>query len=647
MIKKLIELCKNKTLSPKENRRLTGVVFFGTAVLVFSIFIFRFIYIVGVGKVGETSLGTQTQEIYQGSSVVQAKRGTIYDRNGLVIAEDATSYSLYAILDKNYLGIMDPETKEREKLYVEPKNKKSIAKILSKYTDLEEKDILERLKPKKNKQGNLITQVEFKGRNISLETKNKIEKAFEKKDIKGIYFTEHPARLYPNGVFSPYLIGYANLADKEDESKGLTGQMGIEYAFNKELKGQNGKIRYQKDRQQNPLPGSVIVEKEAVDGKDIYTTLDSGLQSRLEDLMTETYDTYGPEDITATLMEAKTGKILAASQRPGFNPETLEGLVDVDTPQWQNLLVEMPFEPGSTMKPFTVAAAIELGVFNENATFETGGIRVGDALINDHMPEGIGTITYRQALAWSSNVGMVHLQQAMDMRWLDYIKQFGFVKTTNSGLRGENVGTLQDETTVDRAMSAYGQAISVTPFQMLQAYTAITNEGEMIKPRFIDKVVDTDGKAKRQKKEIVGKPIKKDTANKVLEMMIDITEDERYGTGKNFYKIDGYHVAAKTGTAQIFDNNTGSYLENQYLYSVVQVAPAEDPEYIMYVTLRRPPVGVQAEELISNISNPLLKRALDFDAKNQKKSAAQDRKDEEAQEIAEAKAREAKKQSDK
>ncbi|QIL45583.1 penicillin-binding protein 2 [Vagococcus coleopterorum] len=617
-----------KWLEPWKNRRKVGLYLMALTAVVFGVFVLRFIYIVGVGKISGTSLDQRTQELYQGSSVVRAKRGTIYDRNGIPLAEDATSYSLYAVLDKEYLGLADPKTGEKEKLYVQAEDKEAVAKVLEKYLEIDKKEALEQLELEKNADGKPVAQVEFgkKGRGISLETKNKIEEDLEKKKIKGVYFNSHAARMYPNGVFAPYLIGYAASKDLDDEEAGLEGKMGIEKSQNETLAGTDGKVRYQKDKFQNPQPGSTVVEKEAVDGSDIYTTLDSTLQLRLEDLLTESYEEYGQADITATLMEAKTGRILAASQRPGFNPETMEGL-DTKDAQWQNLLVEQPFEPGSTMKVFTVAAAIETGVFKEKDTFDSGMIEIDDAKINDWIPEGAGRLTYRQALAWSSNVGMVKLQRMMDLRWLDYVQKFGFTKSTNSGLPGENAGSIQKDTTVDRAMSAYGQAISVTPFQMMQGFTAISNNGKMLKPQYISKIVGKDGKEKVVKPEVVGEPIKASTAKKVREMMVDVTEDEVYGTGSKYYKIDGYHVAAKTGTAQISEN--GQYLHEQYLYSVVQMAPADDPEYVMYVTMRKPPLGTDGPELIAKISNSLLKRALEFDTTVQPPAVKEDEEDEE------------------
>lgn len=614
---------RSKGLEPRSNRKKFGSILFGATIVVFFLFILRFTYIIGFGKVGDTSLDIKTQQLYQGSSVVKAKRGSIYDRNGVAIAEDATSYSLYAVLDKTYLGLLDPKTQKQEILYAESKNFDKIADILNKYLKIKKADGLKQLNQKKNTEGFAIKRVEFgkEGKGISLEMKDNMEAEFEKAEIKGVYFDAHPARIYPNGVYSPYLIGYTALADDSDESKGLLGQMGIEKMFNKQLNGQDGEISFQRDSRGNPLPGTINELKEAKDGVSIYTTLDDSLQSLLESSMTESMEKYGAEDITAMLVEAKTGNILAASQRPAFNPETLEGL-DKEGAQWQNLLVEQPYEPGSTMKVFTVAAAIETGNFNPNATFLTGKTQVDDKQINDHIREGVGTITYRQALAWSSNVGMVHLQQAMDMKWIDYLNRFGFGKSTNSGLPpAEHDGFIRTDTTVDRAMTAYGQAISVTPFQMIQGFTAIANGGQMMKPNFISKVVKADGTETVTQPEVVGQPITENTAKQVLDMMTDVVEDQEYGTGKT-YKLENYRVSAKTGTAEIAEEQ--GYLLDEYLYSAVQIAPTEDPEYIMYVTMRKPTktAGVQPAVMISEISNTVLERALNIDASNRSVDAS-------------------------
>ncbi|MGL4644654.1 MAG: peptidoglycan D,D-transpeptidase FtsI family protein, partial [Vagococcus fluvialis] len=490
-LKKLKRLIDSKNLTPAGNRRNVGIILFSTSIIIFLLFAVRFIYIIGVGKVGSESLDKKRQDLYQGSSVIKAKRGTIYDRNGQPIAEDATSYSLYAELGKDYIGL------NNKKLYVQKKDHDKIAEVLHKYAGIDKELTLEQLSKeiKKNENGKYYGSTEFgsKGKNLSLETKTKIEKELEEADVPGIYFTEHPDRMYPNGKFASYIVGYAQPENSDEENSKLTGEkgMGIENAYDDILKGEDGYKYFQKDSKGNELPGSVIVDKKAVDGKDIYTTLDSNLQLRMEEVMDDVFSKSEPENMTAVLMSAKTGEILAASQRPTFDPQTKKGLYEEDDqpkPVWQNMLIQTPFEPGSTMKVFTVAAAIDSGNLNENETFESGKIQVYDTPISDWKPEGKGTLTYRQALAWSSNVGMVHLEQKMGTTWQEYLNKFGFGKTTESGLPFEEPGNIRDQNPVDTAMSAFGQAIGVTNFQMMQGFTAIANKGTMLKPQYIKKI---------------------------------------------------------------------------------------------------------------------------------------------------------------
>lgn len=618
--KKVKKKIKSKNLTPAGNRRKVGIILFTTSIAIFLLFAVRFIYIIGVGKVGSESLDSKRQELYQGSSIIKAKRGTIYDRNGQPIAEDATSYSLYAEIGKDYIGLNNKE------LFVHEEDHDKIADIFEKHAGIKKEVTLKQLskKVKKNSNGMYYGSTEFgsKGKNLSLETKKKIEKDLDKEKITGIYFTEHPDRMYPNGQYASYIVGYAQPEKADEADSKITGKngMGIEKAYDEILKGEDGFKYFQKDSKGNELPGSVIVDKEAVDGKDIYTTLDSNLQLRLEEVMDDVFKNSTPDDITAMLMDAKTGDILAASQRPTFDPQTKQGLYeekDKPEPVWQNLLIQTPFEPGSTMKVFTVASAIDSGNLNENETFNSGKIQVYDATINDWKPEGKGALTYRQALSWSSNVGMVLLEQKMGTTWQEYLHKFGFGKSTKSGLPFEEPGTIRDKNPVDTAMSSFGQAIGVTNFQMMQGFTAIANKGTMLKPQYIDKITSSSGKEEEiygPKK--VGKPIKEETATKVLDYMKDTVEDPDYGTGYGVYGIDGVNVSAKTGTAQIFENGKLLTGANDYLYSVVQIAPTEDPQYIMYVTMKRPTITGEhgsAQQLIADISNSMLKHAFKVD----------------------------------
>ena len=591
---------EKKNLNPMNNRKKVGIILFATSIGLFFLFAVRFSYIVIGGHVAGTSLAEKTKQLYQGSEVVKAKRGTIYDRNGVALAEDASSYSIKAILSKTY-------TSGDKKLYVEEKNFYKIAEILHKNLSIDKKDALNILEDGAKKE---LYQVEFGsyGKNISQETKQNIEADMKKEGVAGLYFVDHQARMYPNGVFSSHFIGYA-VPDKDEN--GLVGKLGLESAYNDILSGKDGKIIYQKDNFQNPLPGTVAEEEKAVDGQDIYTTLDSRLQSYLETLMDQVNEEYQPEELTAVLMKAKTGEILAMGQRPTFNPETMEGLTGEDA-IWRNFLVQDSYEPGSTMKVFTTAAAIEEGEFNENETFQSGKIQVEDATINDHDFGEKGVLTMRQALSWSSNVGMVILEQRLGGRWYNYLQKLGFGQSTHSGLDDEVNGALPTSNIVDRAMSAYGQAVGVTNFQMMKAFTSIANNGTMIQPRYISKVVDPQtGEERTTQTEVLGQPFSKETTEKVREYMRDVVESENYGSAYGVYSVPGYNVSAKTGTAQIA-SDTGGYQtgDTAYLYSIVEMVPSEDPDYVLYLTMKHP--KTYDRMALAKIANPLMKRAMDF-----------------------------------
>ena len=591
---------EKKNLNPMNNRKKVGIILFATSIGLFFLFAVRFSYIVIGGHVAGTSLAEKTKQLYQGSEVVKAKRGTIYDRNGVALAEDASSYSIKAILSKTY-------TSGDKKLYVEEKNFDKIAEILHKNLSIDKKDALNILEDGAKKE---LYQVEFGsyGKNISQETKQNIEADMKKEGVAGLYFVDHQARMYPNGVFSSHFIGYA-VPDKDEN--GLVGKLGLESAYNDILSGKDGKIIYQKDNFQNPLPGTVAEEEKAVDGQDIYTTLDSRLQSYLETLMDQVNEEYQPEELTAVLMKAKTGEILAMGQRPTFNPETMEGLTGKDA-IWRNFLVQDSYEPGSTMKVFTTAAAIEEGEFNENETFQSGKIQVEDATINDHDFGEKGVLTMRQALSWSSNVGMVILEQRLGGRWYNYLQKLGFGQSTHSGLDDEVNGALPTSNIVDRAMSAYGQAVGVTNFQMMKAFTSIANNGTMIQPRYISKVVDPQtGEERTTQTEVLGQPFSKETTEKVREYMRDVVESENYGSAYGVYSVPEYNVSAKTGTAQIA-SDTGGYQtgDTAYLYSIVEMVPSEDPDYVLYLTMKHP--KTYDRMALAKIANPLMKRAMDF-----------------------------------
>lgn len=579
----------------KKNRKKTIRAMMGLAGFLLLIFGIRLTQIMVFGSVNGQDLSTQAQNLYDRSSILSAQRGTIYDVGGNPLAMDATSYSLYAVLTDAWSEPEDPQ-------YVVDKEK--TAQVLSQYIDLSQDEILERLNTKD------ASQVEFgtAGQDLTYAEM----KAIDDQELPGIMFNETPTRMYPNGVFASHLIGYAEYmeAGSAIDSR-LTGQMGLELSMDETLKGTNGRKSYQSSSTNVELSGTGQVEEEPTDGSDVYLTLDSRLQTYLETLMTEVYEKYSPTSMTAMLVEPETGEIVAASQRPTFNLETKEGIDDM----WQNLLVEKAYEPGSTIKVLTVAAAIEEGVFDPNSFYDSSPVTMGDSTIADYNGVGWGVISELEGLSQSSNTLMIHLVEEMGYDvWESYIREFGLLQETGSGFANEASGSMNYEYEADKVTTGFGQGIYVTPYQMMQAFTSIANDGKMMKLQLVNRY-EKDGKMQVVEPEEVSSPISKETANKTLEYLQSVVYADT-GTGAA-YDLDGYTVSAKTGTAEVFNLETNTYEAGltKYLYSVVGFVPSEDPQYILYITAEQPKnLETTASDMMTEIYTPLLTRALEYNA---------------------------------
>ena len=579
----------------KKNRKKTIRAMMGLAGFLLLIFGIRLTQIMVIGTVNGQDLSAQAQDLYDRSSILSAQRGTIYDVGGNPLAMDATSYSLYAVLTDEWSEPEDPQ-------YVV--DKENTAQVLSQYINLTADEILERL----NTQD--ASQVEFgtAGQDLTYAEM----KAIDDQNLPGIMFNEMPTRMYPNGVFASHLVGYAEYmeAGTAIDSR-LTGQMGLELSMDETLKGTNGRKSYKSSSTNVELSGTGQVEEEPTDGSDVYLTLDSRLQTYLETLMTEVYEKYQPTSMTAMLVEPETGEIVAASQRPTFNLETKEGIDDM----WQNLLVEKAYEPGSTIKVLTVAAAIEEGVFDPDSFYDSSPVTMGDSKIADYNGIGWGVITELEGLSQSSNTLMIHLVKEMGYDvWESYIREFGLLQETGSGFANEASGSMNYDYEADKVTTGFGQGIYVTPYQMMQAFTAIANDGNMMKLQLVNRY-EEDGSMQVVEPEVVSSPISKETANKTLEYLQSVVYADT-GTGAA-YDLDGYTVSAKTGTAEVFNLETNTYEAGltKYLYSVVGFVPSEDPQYVLYITTEQPKnLETTASDMMTEIYTPLLTRALEYNA---------------------------------
>jgi penicillin-binding protein 2B len=586
-------------IKKQPNMNLGAVGLFVLFGLLFFVLIYRYSTIQITGEAAGQVLATKAEQKYKREGIIDAKRGTIFDRNGEVIAEDSVAYTLVAILDKTMTS-----NPEKPKHVIDPEK---TSKILAKYIDLSESEIYNTL----SKKGRF--QVEFgkAGKDISHQTKKEIEKL----KLPGITFTRDAKRFYPNGIFASHLVGFV---EEKEDSNGKTqskGTMGIEQNLDEQLRGKNGSIQYHGDLWGLPLPEDKEMIKPAENGRDVYLTIDKKIQTFLEDSLNKVQAQYKPKKMIAIVADPKTGDILAMGQRPTFHPKTREGIND----SWHNEAIETSFEPGSTMKIFTLAAAIEEKVFDPNEWYESGSYKVAPNIraIHDHNYVGWGNITFLEGVQRSSNVAfakLAHKKLGFD-KFREYLTKFGFEQKTSIDLPNETSGTILYNYPLEKITTSFGQGSTLTPIQQIQAATAIANNGKMMKPHVIRKVVDSNGGEVIQdrKAEVVGKPVSATTAKQVRDILETVVTSPN-GTG-NRYQIDGYSVAGKTGTAQI-PGPDGKYLTGaqNYIFSFLGMAPKDDPKLIVYVAVQQPDIDsyFNGSIPVSMIFNSVMKNSLQY-----------------------------------
>ena len=607
--KKIIRYSLKKRKLPDQNRRQVAKNLSLLSILVFFIFLINFAVIIGTDSKFGKNLSELSHQVHQKTEIVPAKRGTIYDRNGAVIAEDATTYNVYAIIDKTY------KSAKGEVLYVEESQYNQVADVFNRYLGMEKDYVVQQLSQKK------LNQVSFgaAGNDISYSNMDAIRSELEAANIKGVDFTTSPNRSYKNGTFASQFIGQAQLIEDKEGNKTLQGTTGIEKSLDRILGGQDGVVTYEKDRNGNIVPGSDKVAVKTEDGKDVYTTLSAELQTYLETRMDVFQEKVKGKYVSATLVSAKTGEILATTQRPTYNADTKEGLDIKNLRTWNTILYQDQYEPGSTMKVMLLASAIDHGTFPAyNEVYYSNELQVKDATIRDwDVNMGLSEGRYMniaQGFAYSSNVGMTRLEQKMgNAVWMDYLTRFKFGLPTRFGMGNEAYGGLPGDNYVSQAQSAFGQGISVSQTQMLRAFSAIANDGQMLEPKFISAIYDKKSDtARKSKKEVVGKPVSGSAAQQTRNYMITVGTDPEYGTLYSdgpIIQVPGQNVAVKSGTAQMATDQGYLQGENDYINSVVAMTPAEDPEFIMYVTVQQPEVKFSAtswEELV----NPILEDAV-------------------------------------
>ena len=549
-------------------------------VAVFLVLTGRFLYIQATGEIAGVSLDEWADQKRTSSYSISAERGKIFDKNGMTLAYDRPTYKMYAILDETY------SEKSEEPLHVEDPQK--TAEALAPLLDVEVSEILT---PLQNGMDKDRFQVEFGkiGKEISQQKKDEIVAL----EIPGVNFEEESIRYYPNGMFASHIIGFARDTEiKTDEGyeNDIIGIAGMEKEMNDLLSGKDGFISYQRDRYNKKLLNPNEIIKEPENGDNVYLTIDQKIQTLLEDVLTQVDEEYKPSKMNAAVMDAKTGQVLAMSSRPSYDPNN-----PTDVENWYNDVVSTPFEPGSTVKMFTWAAAIEEGVYNGSEGYLSGSFQPNEKIkkINDHNGgNGWGVISYNEGFQRSSNVAAAKLvwEKMGTETFLEYLQAFDFDKKTGIDLPGEVAGKILYNWPLEKITTSFGQGSTMTPIQQMKAATAIANDGKMMQPYVIDRIIDSStGDVLEQKSpNVVGEPISKETSEQVLKLLESVVNG-KHGTGK-MYQLDDYLVGGKSGTAEMPNPDGPGYLTGRenYVFSFLGMAPIEDPELIMYVSVQQP-----------------------------------------------------------
>ena len=520
-----------------------------------------------------TDLGPYVTSVNYIKDTMQAQRGNIYDANGMTVAQDQSTYSIICYLSHSRVNA------DGTPAYVE--DKEYTANVLASILGGDQAKIYEILV---NAEGKYQTEIGTAGRQIDEEIKLKIEEY----DLPGVEFVASSKRYYPLGdFFSPYLVGFA-----QDEAGKLVGKMGVEQYLNDELSGIDGYRIYQADEDGYVLEGMSEEVKLAQDGYDVYLTLDNVIQEALQTALETTMEERSASRAWGVVMEVKTGKILAWGQVPTFDNNEL------NIEEYNNFGSQTLVEPGSVFKVFAYAAAMNEGAYDGTAGVDSNNfcyVSNGKDPVRTYSSDNYGCITnsenkeygwveYDYGLIQSLNTvtASIITDLISPDKYLEYLYDFGFFQKVDTDGMLESVGSINFDQPVEKLTVTYGAGLQVTTLQLLQAYSAIFGNGEMIKPYYIDSIVDpeTGNIIYEGQREVVSKTISTDTAQRMQDLLRRVVSDDA-GTARH-YEVEGLDVIAKTGTQQMLDES-GNYQEGgDVLNSVMLAFPYEDPEYMIY-----------------------------------------------------------------
>ncbi len=507
---------------------------------------------------------------WSANEVLVGKRGTITDRDGNVFAMDTMAYNVAV----NPQAIHDADLVEE------------VVDGLHELLGKSKEELRKLVTAKKESDGKfyLVREIRPEGLKIDKSLADKLKqfrdelsKEKEVYDV-GIILTEDLKRYYPRNALASQLVGYL-----DREGVAMTG---VEAFFDEQLKGENGFVNYEKDGKRVQLSEGDFEYKPAQDGQNIKLTIDSDIQHYVEEALNEIVKKYAPKSATAIAADPQTMEILAMANTPTYNPNTY----------WQNNLnsynhaIKSLYEPGSTFKIVTLAAAVEEGVFDPNEMYKSGQITLKGVPkpIRDIKREGWGTISFLDGLKHSSNVAFVKLgyERLGADKLREYITNFGFGQKTNIQLSNELTGSIRFQYPSEVANATFGQGVTVTPIQQVAAVAAVANGGRLLQPQIVKSITDPTTKTTTEiEPKVVRQVISKETSKLVGEYLEQVVSDQVNGSGKNAY-IEGYRVAGKTGTAQKVIGK--DYSSTKFVVSFIGYAPVDDPKIVVYVVVDEP-----------------------------------------------------------
>ncbi|HEX9667595.1 MAG TPA: penicillin-binding transpeptidase domain-containing protein [Thermodesulfobacteriota bacterium] len=506
---------------------------------------------------------------HQKSYTLLPKRGMIYDINKKELAINIDTQSIYV----NAKDIKDPEV---------------FSKKLSEYLKLSQEAILDKINTRKP----FVWIKRLVEPNIIAKIKSD--------NFPDLGFIEEPKRVYPNGTLVGQVLGFTNI-----DSKGIEG---IEFKYDELLTGKPGKINVKKDARGRKIMSTPYFLEPSISGYDLVLTIDSQIQHIVEKELKEGVEKAKADRGMALLMNSETGAILAMASYPFFDPNSYK---DSNSETRRNLPIWFSFEPGSTMKVFILASAMEEDKVNPDTKFdcENGRRKVGPAIIRDVHPYGV--LTVAQILEKSSNICASKIGETLGREKLyDRLSSFGFGRQTGIDLSGESSGMMTKSNRwgpVELATISFGQGIAVTSIQIAAALSAIANGGYLVKPYIVEQLISPGGKVvTKNKPEVLGKVISYDTAENITQMMEKVVES---GTGKNA-AISGYKVAGKTGTAQVPNPKTGGYYGNRFMSSFIGFGPTDDPKVTLVVIVENPKNGSYGGTVAAPIFKGIVEKVL-------------------------------------